>query len=251
MALKRRLRLWAERVAKVSIYRTRPRGMDVAVDIGEALPGHHIEIVFDVGANVGQSAERFLSAFSGSRIYCFEPVQATFCRLQASLKGNDRIQCFRLALGSANGQGRMALQGPSEMRFLLPTASLVAKDNARSEVVEIATLDQFCDERKIIAIDYLKIDTEGGDLAVLEGARGMLDAQRIDFVEVEAGMNAVNARHVPFEILKSHLEAREYLLFGIYDQVHEWPTGEPHLRRTNSVFISRRMVEAHAKPKHD
>jgi hypothetical protein len=66
-------------------------------------------------------------------------------------------------------------------------------------------------------------------------------------VEVEAGMNASNKRHVPFETLKDYLELRSYLLFGIYEQVHEWPTKEPHLRRTNSVFISRRMIETNRR----
>lgn len=70
----------------------------------------------------------------------------------------------------------------------------------------------------------------------------MLKEQRMDFVEVEAGMNASNKRHVSFEALKDYLESRSYLLFGIYGQVHEWPTKEPHLRRTNAVLVSRRMI---------
>ena len=67
----------------------------------------------------------------------------------------------------------------------------------------------------------------------------------MDFVEVEAGMNAGNKRHVSFEALKDYLESRSYLLFGIYGQVHEWPTKKPHLRRTNPVFVSRRMIGKH------
>jgi len=34
------------------------------------------------------------------------------------------------------------------------------------------------------------------------------------------------------------LESKNYYLFGIYEQVEEWRTSEPHLRRTNLVFIS-------------
>jgi hypothetical protein len=75
----------------------------------------------------------------------------------------------------------------------------------------------------------------------------MLNEQRIDLVEVEAGMNAGNKRHVPFEALKGYLESKSYLLFGIYHQVREWPTNEPHLRRTNPVFISRRMIETNRR----
>jgi len=112
-----------------------------------------------------------------------------------------------------------------------------------TEDVNIVTLDDYCRAKSIGKVNYLKIDTEGGDLEVLRGGEGMLQEQRIDFVEVEAGMNADNKRHVPFEILKDYLESRGYPLFGVYEQVPEWPTKEPHLRRTNPVFISRRMIE--------
>jgi hypothetical protein len=76
----------------------------------------------------------------------------------------------------------------------------------------------------------------------------MLASQAIDFVEVEAGMNPGNTRHAPFESLKAFLESNDYRLFAIYEQVEEWPTDEPHLRRTNSLFISRRMIET-ARPR--
>jgi hypothetical protein len=70
----------------------------------------------------------------------------------------------------------------------------------------------------------------------------MLAARQIDFVEVEAGMNSGNKRHVPFDDLRTHLENLDYYLFGFYEQMHEWVTREPHLRRTNPVFISGSVV---------
>jgi hypothetical protein len=104
-------------------------------------------------------------------------------------------------------------------------------------------IDAFSKKNKIERIDFLKIDTEGGDLDVLKGAENMLKSQKIDFVQVEAGMNPDNNHHVPFECLKSFLEKYNYYLFGIYDQVNEWPSEEPHLRRTNSVFVSRKIIK--------
>lgn len=166
-----------ERAANVRIYRTLPRGVDVAHDIARAFPRYRVDVVLDVGANVGQSARRYLGCF--------------------------------------------------------PEAP---------EAVDIVTLDEFCASSRIERVSYLKIDTEGGDLEVLRGGERMLKGQRIDLVEVEAGMNAGNKRHVPFEALKGYLEARDYLLFAIYEQMHEWITGEPHLRRTNPAFVSRRMI---------
>lgn len=71
----------------------------------------------------------------------------------------------------------------------------------------------------------------------------MLAEQKIDFVQVEAGMEARNKNHVPFELLKNYIESHGYFLFGIYDQEYLRPTNETFNRYTNPVFISYRMVE--------
>lgn len=75
----------------------------------------------------------------------------------------------------------------------------------------------------------------------------VLAEPRIDLVEVEAGMNPRNTHHVPLEMLKAHLEQRGYFLFGIYEQRREIFTGEPHLQRTNSVFVSQRVIAENRK----
>jgi len=248
MSLKHGLTRFVEHLADIHIYHVLPRGVDVAYDIVNSFPMYRVGIVFDVGANVGQSARRYLGCFPGSQVYCFEPVRDTFRQLQDNLRGNDRVHCVRLALGSSKGKGEMALKGSSEMFFLLgQSRDSPANEHVMTEEVDIVTLDEFCCASKIGQVNYLKIDTEGADLEVLKGGENLLDEQRIDFVEVEAGMNAGNKRHVPFETLKHYLESRSYLLFGIYEQVGEWPTKEPHLRRTNPVFVSRRMIETNRR----
>ena len=138
----------------------------------------------------------------------------------------------------------MVIQGIPEMYYLYGQShESPAGDDLPTEEVEVITLDEFCRTQAIAAVQFLKIDTEGGDLDVLKGGEGLLSGQKIDLIEVEAGMNPGNRRHVPFQSFKDYFDARGYLLFGLYDQVPEWTTGEPQLRRTNPVFISRRMIE--------
>jgi|WetSurMetagenome_2_1015567.scaffolds.fasta_scaffold00064_40 FkbM family methyltransferase len=246
MSIKSELKKLAEKITDTRIYRVRelPRGIDFIQDIANAMPMYRVQIVFDVGANVGQSTHIYLARFPESGIYCFEPVDDTFRRLQDNMKGNARVYCHRLALGSSNRKGEMALQGKSDMYFLLDQSKAPLMNNdVKTESVNIVTLDEFCSANGIDRINYLKIDTEGGDLEILKGSVNMLSEQKIDFVEVEAGMNPGNDRHVPFESLKGFLESHEYFIFGIYEQINEWPTRKPHLRRTNPLFISRRIIE--------
>jgi FkbM family methyltransferase len=243
MSLIIKLKKIVERLTNTHIYRVLPRGIDFVQDITASFPMYRVDIVFDVGANRGQSSEIYLDRFPGSHLYCFEPVSDTFHELKNNLKGNERVDCFQLALGSSKSKGKMVLQGNSENFFLLGQSKESPMNNdVTTESVEVVTMDEFCHTKKIDQINYLKIDTEGGDLDVLKGAVNMLTEQRIDFVEAEAGMNPGNDWHVPFDALKEFLESHGYFLFGIYEQVNEWPTGEPHLRRINPLFVSHRMI---------
>lgn len=211
-----------------------PRGVRLEEDLSNHLPNTAIRTIFDVGANVGQSAEQYLRHFPDADIHCFEPSKTTFRQLERNLRG--RATLHRMGFAAAPGVGHITVDGPSEMRSLIHSAE------AATEEVELQTLDGFCESVGIQQIDFLKIDTEGYDLEVLKGAKLLLQEQRIAAIQVEAGMHPRNDRHVPFELLKSHLEEQDYLLFAIYEQAGEWTSGGPHLRRTNPVFISDRAI---------
>ena len=241
MGIQRDLLKIAERLTGTRIYpawRAPSRGISPFEDIAASLPKLKIQLVFDVGANVGQSAAMYLSELPRATIYCFEPVNETFKQLKQAVV-SPRVQSFQIALGSERRRGKMVHHGAVEMFHLLRD-SVPPKDVFLEDVI-IETLDTFCAQHRVERINYLKVDTEGSDLDVLKGAEEMLTSHRIDLIQVEAGMNFRNTHHVPFEDFKRFLEPRGYFLFGLYEQVPEWPTNEPHLRRTNLLFVSDRV----------
>jgi FkbM family methyltransferase len=238
----RLLKPWLEAATGLCIFRVVPRGADIFRDLRIQLPKTPIKVIFDVGANVGQSSKEFLARFQPSRIYCFEPVQDTFRILQKQLSHDSRVKMCCLALGADRGKAEMVHCGNPGSFFLRKADDAIG--SMESEPVKIDTLDHFCSENGIGFIDFLKIDTEGSDLNVLRGAANFLKAQNVSFVQVEAGMNSHNSRHVPFEAFKVFLESKGYYLFGVYDQIREWPNKEPHLRRANLLFISERVIRA-------
>ncbi len=246
MITKNKIKRFVERLTGVHLYRRVPRGIDVHGDIEANLPAFRMNVIFDVGANTGQSTRRYLGQYPLARVYCFEPVQATFHELQKNVGGHGNVSAFRIALGAITGSAKIVLQGSSDLFHVLNASRDAARIDAPLEEVQMDTLDRFCQSHNIDHIDYLKVDTEGGDLDVVVGATYMLSEQRIDLLELEAGMNPGNSRHVPFETLKRLLEEKRYFLFGLYEQVEEWPTSEPHLRRTNPVFISEQAVRANS-----
>lgn len=207
---------------------TQPRrGANVCVDLATIIKP---ETIFDVGANIGQSAKKFRRYFPGARIHCFEPSAPSADRIRARSIKN--VEVHQVALGSVVATAM--LSGGQD-----PAVFQISEDG--DEEVSVTTVDAFCSDHAIDRIDFLKIDTEGHDLRVLEGAVGMLRAGRIAAVQVEAGLNPDNHFHIPFEILKAFLEGHDYRLFGVYDQVNEWPTKQVHLRRANPMFVSREI----------
>jgi FkbM family methyltransferase len=177
--------------------------------------------------------------FPSADIYSLEPFPAVFAELQSKVDAYPRIYCHNLACGASSGFAFFRRDtDPTMGRLEVRPEHDVAAQPADGTLVKVTTVDAFCSANGLERIGLLKIDTEGGDLDVLRGAECMLSAARIDFVEVEAGMNRDNRYHVPMFELLGFLEDKGYRLFGIYEQIPEWPSGRPFLRRANIVFLS-------------
>lgn len=216
--------------------------MNKFADFRAALPHVSFDVLFDVGANVGTSTAVFRSHFPKAQIFAFEPVQASYDELTRLVANDKRVRCFRYALGSKPGTANMSVTSTH------PTNRIVTDAGATHtglEAVQVRTGDHFCDEHKIGQINFLKIDAEGFDLEVCRGFSLMLKDQRVDLLEVEAGMHPGNTMHVPFEDFTRFLGAYNYFLFSICDQKREHD--RPLLRRCNAIFVSQAQAERNAK----
>lgn len=227
---KRNLNKALENALGLRLYRVQAHGHQDWYDIRKSCC--RIETIFDVGANVGQTAQRLRDAFPKATIYCFEPVRAMFEKLQKSLSGDRHMQFFQVALGSASGTGKIYLGDHPT------TSSLVEPENPRGfEEVRIETIDSFCRARGIERIDLLKVDAEGFDLEVLKGAASMLTSARVAFALAEVGFHPGDMVHVLFDHVREFLMPHGFRVYGFYDQTLEW-TGENRLRFANACFAN-------------
>ena len=68
-------------------------------------------------------------------------------------------------------------------------------------------------------IDFLKIDTEGFEIEVLEGAKAALQGKRVNFIFIESTLIEKSEIHTHMDKIKSELLNYDYKLVAIYDQM--------------------------------
>jgi FkbM family methyltransferase len=165
--------------------------------------------VFDVGANIGQTVARTRRIFGPStRIICFEPHPTTFQALRGAINHLRNVEAHQVALSSVNGEATLFEYEASELNSLNSSAPYNVRFPMRGtpKAVSASTLDSFCISAGVNRIDVLKIDTEGHDIDVLQGAERLLSEHRIRFVyfefnDIQADSRAQGGALLPIDTL--------------------------------------------------
>ncbi len=136
-------------------------------------------VVFDIGANIGQSACRY-SKLVGStgKVFSFEPVKINF-QLLNKMKNVLRLKnvtTFNIAIGENSGTECIYIPIMKNSNIEVGTrASLRYSENEyknagfRRENVKSKTIDELMMELNLDRLDVIKSDTEGNELNVLRG----------------------------------------------------------------------------------
>jgi FkbM family methyltransferase len=161
------------------------------------------------------------------RVLSFEPVAANFHRLQHVTRDVPQIECLPLALGDKQETATMALAADSQGHSLSGHGEI-------GEQVTVTTLDAAMHAHAIARVDFLKIDVEGHELAVLRGAHKALEERRIGPILTEATLWPEDRCHTQLAALQTALAAYGYRLGGIYDQDIAPATG---LNFFNALFV--------------
>lgn len=192
-------------------------------------------IIFDVGANIGQTSVQLRDAFKQSEIYAFEPVGSTFCELVKNVSAKN-IKSFNIGFGDKKAKNKIYIQSSSGLNSLVNVLNK-PNETRHSEDVEISTIDSFCKENNISSISLLKIDTEGYGLRVLDGAKDMLGNGNIKWIFIEVGFNEQDKRHDNYHAVHKILTSYSFELFGLYNQWIE----HSRLEYCNALFSLKKL----------
>jgi FkbM family methyltransferase len=202
------------------------------------LAHHRVDLVLDVGANVGQYARKLREHGYAGAIVSFEPASAAFAQLQLHAARDPHWTCRREALSCRTGTAELNLAGDSVSSSLLtPTPTLLAcvrgAEPIGHETVRCVRLDDLAREldlgkRKTL----LKLDVQGSELDALRGAEGALAV--LELVEAEQSLVPLYERAPEYWELLGFLERHGFELVSIEPNTLDPRTG--HVIEINALF---------------
>ncbi len=208
-----------------------------------------VDCMFDVGANRGQYAQmvRAYARYSGT-ILSFEPNPVVFTELQRNARGDSRWHVFNLALSDFDGQASFNIMAADQFSSL-KTPSDAQDDIFASRNVVAHTVQMEC--RRLSSLlpalvaehgfsrPFLKMDTQGHDLSVCEGADDLLG--QFLGVQTELGVRPIYEDGTSYRTMIDWLEARGFVpnAFFANNKGHF-----PRLVEMDGIFVNRTLVEA-------
>jgi FkbM family methyltransferase len=217
VAMRRLFGLTARRLARrwgVDLQRFPQRG-----SVAYLLRDRNIDLVLDVGANIGQTGERLRDAGYRGRIHSFEPLKTAFVELEARCTRDPKWECSNFALGEAEGESQIHVARHSVYSsFLRSSDAAHAIDTMATqdatETVRIRRLDACwqelgCEGHSI----WLKIDTQGYERSVLMGGSDCLE--KVGAVQLEMSVRPLYEGQPTYIDMLQFMERLGYRIGGL------------------------------------
>jgi FkbM family methyltransferase len=158
---------------------------------------HSNLIIFDVGANRGQSIKLFSNCFRDFQVHAFEPSPEVFISLSKKHQ-NDKVVLNNYGVADTDGSLTFHVAVMDETStFRLPDLNssyhktkskiLITHPMKMYSKIDVKTvkLDTYCEEKSIELVDLLKVDVEGFEKEVLIGATFLFESKAIRRIQIE------------------------------------------------------------------
>lgn len=163
-------------------------------------------VIFDVGANQGEfclhAIQQIGKAFPCWELHAFEPSLKNFEGLNIAVQ-HANVKTYQLGLSDIKGVSAFFEYDIHTLSSLYNTSGLYGGlDGGRITEVVLETLDDFIEANGIDFIHYLKMDVEGHELAVLNGAANALKKNRIGIIQFEFGAANIASKTFLYEFFR-------------------------------------------------
>lgn len=155
-------------------------------------------VLFDVGANKGNYTLELSRIFAhpGIQIHSFEPSKNVYAQMLEKVGNLHHIKPNNF--GFSDSEATLKLFSEGEPSFLSSVyqrrLNHAGIEMNKTEEITLTTIDIYCAKNNIKKIDFLKMDVEGHEFKILEGAKKMIDDGKIDFIQFEFGGCNIDSR---------------------------------------------------------
>lgn len=179
--------------------------------------------ILDAGAYIGEMALGYRQSFPEARIIALEPFPETFEVLKKKTQ-NQNIECYPLALAEETGTAQLQLfkHAPANS-MLLPHSNRetvwgegVLDANGILPIQAVSLIDAFRDFG-IQHLDLLKLDVQGMEYKILNGAKTLLQKGAVDYVYLELILLPTYEQQEPFSHYLNLMEETGFELHNMYN----------------------------------
>ncbi len=177
-------------------------------NINNKLIDLNLKNAIDIGAHKGEFLSSIISINKRIKVHSFEPQLAICKKLKSKFKNYKNIFIYNLAISNVNKKKKLNINiKTSTSTFSSYNKNsywkkfkdfLLTGSNKSSfigyEIVNSITLDNFFKKKKIKNIDLLKIDTEGHEAKILQGAKKVLK-KKIRYILIEVHFSKIYSRY--------------------------------------------------------
>jgi FkbM family methyltransferase len=198
------------------------------------------DVVFDIGANIGAYCVSIGRARPGAQVHAFEPIDLNGSLIQVSLHLNrlNNVQLVRKCVSDSAGRVEFSLAEDSAYSSMIDTGR---KAELRRFICDTVALDQYCEEQGHVRPGLVKIDVEGAELKVLQGATQLFadPSRRPRLVLIELYDQNLAAFGTSIDEVTAWMTARGYDAYVLIDRVPV-PFAHEHHNKIYNVFFALR-----------
>jgi FkbM family methyltransferase len=228
-AIGQRLKVPMQRVLANNGLAIVPSRGDDSQHLMTAIQSHNIRTVLDVGGNAGQFGTRLRLLGYEGRILSIEPMTAAFARLEQNAKDDADWLTYQVAVSDRAAEMPLNIAGNSTSSSLLPITERHIEAASTSRTVRIETvrtmrLDDLLEEVNCDGPYFLKVDVQGSELAVLDGATKTLGVTPL--IQVEVSFRRLYDGAPDYLTVLARLDAEGFFPVGIAPAFSDPTTGD-------------------------
>lgn len=171
------------------------------------------DLIIDIGANSGEFIFNTKSVFNNVHVLAFEPQKQTFASLKTNTSHFKSVEIFNVGLGRKHETVNMFISEFS------PASSIVNNEvGTQVQEIKIERLDDYIDKIKKFKRILIKIDVEGYELEVLNGANDILSLANYIYIEVRPEHRKIGCS---FDEIFEFLKNKGWRYNGSYDNIFD------------------------------